>query len=265
MIPYFEWHTIPLGPITLQVWGLFVALGFLLGAVMAGRLAKARGDDPKIVYDLAPWLVLAGLVGGRLGDVVFYRPAFYLANPLEILMLWHGGSSFFGGLIACILVGFFYLKKKKVDIWRYAEAGVYGLPFGMFIGRIGCFLIHDHPGTATHFILGVKYPDGVVRHDLGLYESLNGLVMALVFLWLSRKPRPVGTYISIFSIWYGVTRFFFDFLRTADAKYFGLTPAQYLSVGMVVFGIWLAHRTLYHPLKPYITPPSIPSTVVDKQ
>jgi phosphatidylglycerol:prolipoprotein diacylglycerol transferase len=242
MIPYIDWHIIQLGPITLQVWGMFVATGFLFGGYMAARMAKMRGEDPKVIYDLGPWLILAGLIGGRLGDVLFYRPGFYLTHPAEIVMLWHGGASFFGGFIACVIVGVWYFRKKKLDVWKFADILAFGLPFGYALGRVGCFLIHDHPGTATDFFLGVKYPDGVVRHDLGLYHAIDGAILGLLFLWLSRKPRPVGTYLATFSVWYGVTRFFLDFLRTVDTKYFGLTPAQYMSVGLVAFGFWLFRR-----------------------
>ncbi|MFA5946690.1 MAG: prolipoprotein diacylglyceryl transferase [Patescibacteria group bacterium] len=242
MIPFIEWHTIQFGPITLQVWGLFVALGFLLGGYMAARMAKARGENPNVVYELGPWLILAGLVGGRLGDVLLYRPGFYLQNPLEIIMLWHGGASFFGGLIACIAVIVWYLRKKQLDFWKYADVMAFGLPFGYALARVGCFLIHDHPGTATDFILGVRYPDGIIRHDLGLYHMIDGAILGLLFLWLSRKPRPVGMYLATFTVWYGVTRFFLDFLRAAETMYLGLTPAQYLSIGLVIFGVWLFRR-----------------------
>ncbi len=215
---------------------------------MATRMAKARGEDAQVIYDLVPWLILAGLIGGRLGDVLFYRPEFYLQNPLEILFLWHGGASFFGGLIACIAVIVWYLRKKKLDFYKYADIMAFGLPFGYALARVGCFLIHDHPGTATDFVLGMKFPDGIVRHDLGLYHVIDGLILGLVFLWLARKPRLVGTYLAVFAVWYGLTRFFLDFLRAADTTYGGFTPAQYLSAGMIIFGLWLGRRILLRPV-----------------
>ncbi len=237
MIPLISWTTIQLGPITLHVWGMFVALGFLLGTFAATKLAKQRGEDPKVIVDLVPWLVFGAIVGGRLG-MLFYEPGYYLSHLVEFLEVWKGGASMFGGLIVCAIIAVIYFKKKKVDIAKYADILAFGLPFGIWIGRIGCFLIHDHPGTLTHFILGVKFPDGTVRHDLGLDESILGLVMAIVFILLARKPRPVGTYLGLFAVMYSLVRFFLDFLRIADATYFGLTPAQYLCILLFGFGVW---------------------------
>lgn len=243
MIPYIEWKTIELGPLTLQVWGVFVALGFALGAYMAGWMARRRGDNPSIIYDLTAWVLISGMIGGRLGHVLFYEPAHYFANPLEIFKIWEGGLSMFGGLIACITVGIWYLRRRNVDVWRYSDAVAFGLPFGKMIGRIGCFLIHDHPGTATDFVLGVEYPDGIVRHDHGFYLSLNAFAMAMFMLWLSRKQRPIGTYIAVFCIWYGIARFLFDFWRLVDVRYLGFTPGQYFSIVLVFVGavtaVWI--------------------------
>jgi phosphatidylglycerol:prolipoprotein diacylglycerol transferase len=154
------------------------------------------------------------------------------------LRLWEGGLSVYGGFIACVVVGLYWLRKHRINVYRYADYCLFGLPFGYAIGRIGCFLIHDHPGTATDFILGVQYPDGEVRHDLGLYLSIQAAILALIFLWISRRPRPVGTYIAGFCVWYGVVRFFLDYLRVIDVRYWGLTPAQYLSVFLLGFGLW---------------------------
>jgi phosphatidylglycerol---prolipoprotein diacylglyceryl transferase len=240
MIPFIEWHTIEIGPLTLQVWGLFVGLGFLLGAYLAAWMAKRKGQDSKIVYDVLPWLILAGLIGGRIGQIVFYDLAYYLEHPLEMLAIWQGGLSMFGGLIACVVVGIWYLRKRQVDIFAYADILAFGLPFGIWLGRIGCFLIHDHPGTATDFFLGMRFPDGVVRHDLGLYESLAAGAMGVAFLLLARKPQPTGVFLAIFCVGYGVLRLVLDTYRTVDTRYFGLTPAQYLSIGLVVGGLALA-------------------------
>lgn len=239
MLPYLELKSFSLGPLTIQVWGLLVALGILFGAYMSARFARLRGENPEIVWDVLPWLILFGIIGARLGFVLFYEPMTYLAAPLSIVRLWDGGMSIMGALVGGVGAMLWQLRKRRLNLARYADVLIFGLPFGKFIGRLGCFLIHDHPGTATHFLLGVKYPDGVVRHDLGLYLSLNGLVMGLFFLWLARKPRPDGTYTAAFAIWYGVVRFWLDFYRVADVRWGILTPAQVFCLPLIGFGVWM--------------------------
>ncbi|MFH1631444.1 MAG: prolipoprotein diacylglyceryl transferase [bacterium] len=237
MIPYFEFTSIQAGPLTLYVWGFFVALGFVAGSLAAGWMARRRNLKIVAVYDLAAIAMLAGLVGGRLAHILLYDPGYYLGNPSEILMIWHGGLSVYGGFIAVVIAGAIYLRRKKLSVWDYADTAVFGLPVGLWIGRIGCFLIHDHPGTQTSFPLGIEFPDGIIRHDHGLYLSINGLAMAITFLLLARKQRQTGLYIAIFALWYGIVRFGLDFLRAFDVRYLGLTPAQYLSILLAAFGI----------------------------
>lgn len=241
MIPWFQWTAIHLGPLTIQTWGLLVALGFLLGAIASANLAKRRGLEEKRLYDLAGWIVLSSLVFARLGHVIFYEPSYFIAHPAEIIAFWQGGMSMFGGFFGAILAAVIYLKKKKLNLHAYADAAIFGLPLGIFIGRIGCFLIHDHPGTATHFFLGVKHPDGVTRHDLGLYESLSGLVLFVIFLFLAKREVKEGTYLIAFCVWYGITRFLMDFLRIVDVRYVGLTPGQYGSLLLIAIGMWFIH------------------------
>ncbi len=239
MIPYIELTTIHVGPITLYVWGIFVALGFLFGAHMGGWFAQRHGLVRKVLFDLLFWAMVGGLVGGRLGYMLFYNFEGFIADPLSTFNVWDGGLSLFGGLILASVLGIWYLKRSHLDVWAYSDAAFFGLPFGLWIGRIGCFLIHDHPGTATDFFLGVQYPDGVTKHDHGLYLSINGLALGLFMLWLARKPRPVGTFIATFAVWYGTVRFILDFYRVADVRYGGLTPAQYLSLALFAFGLVL--------------------------
>ncbi|HLD21059.1 MAG TPA: prolipoprotein diacylglyceryl transferase [Patescibacteria group bacterium] len=251
MIPYFQFTTIPLGPVTVQVWGLMVALGILAATWVAGKMARARGQDPKIIWDLSVWVIVGAFIMARV-FMVIYEPGYYFADPIEFFRIWHGGFSIMGGFLGATIAGIWFLRRKHVDVHAYTDTAIFGLPVGLFIGRIGCFLIHDHPGTLTDFALGVKYPDGV-RHDHGLYDSINGLVLFLLFLLLARRGAKTGTYIVVFLIWYGVVRFFLDFFRATngpivDTRYFSLTPAQYAAIVMVAGGVWLWRKKLERSL-----------------
>lgn len=243
MLPYIELTTVHLFGIPFQVWGTMVALGYGLGTYLAWRRAKQRGLDTKTVLDLAFWIFIATFVGSRLLHVLAYDPGYYLAHPLEALDPRRPGYAIFGGFIGAAAVFAWTMWRQKLAFFEYADALIWGLPWGCGVGRIGCFLIHDHPGTLTNFILGVRYPDGQVRHDLGLYLSLIGFGTGLLFLWLNRKQRHPGFWLGVYMLIEGLARIFLDFLRIQDVRYLGLTPTQYLSLPLVGIGIWCIWRS----------------------
>lgn len=242
MIPYIGATSFTIGPLTIQVWGLFVSLGIIFGAYVAMRFAERQKLSSQPLADAILWAVILGVIGARLFFVLFYDASEIFSNPSQVFAIWDGGMSIFGGLFGGLAGALLSLRRSHVDVWQYTDAMVFGLPFGLWIGRIGCFLIHDHPGTATDFILGVEYPDGTVRHDHGLYLSVNGFLMALVFLFLARKERPLGFYLSFFGAWYGTVRFILDFYRIADVRLFGLTPGQYFAVILVTISLFVLRR-----------------------
>lgn len=237
MIPYLTLPDITLGPLTLHAWGVCVAIGFLVGGFMAQREAVRRGLSSEEIARFLPLIMFGSMLGGRLFHVVVYDASYYMAHPWEVFAVWEGGLSVFGGFFGALIAVGGAVWIRKLDFHAYADVLAFGLPFGKVFGRLGCFLIHDHPGTLTHSVLGVRYPDGEVRHDLGLYLAINALIMAGFFLWLSRKPRKEGIYLAIFMIWYGVVRFFLDTLRVLDVRYAGLTPAQYLCIAFFFGGV----------------------------
>ena len=244
MIPYIATTGWTIGPLTIQIWGLLVACGILAGTFAASRFAKQRGLKSDVIWNLTTWVIIGAFVFGRLFHIAFYDFAYFLENPAELFAIWHGGLSITGGFLGAVIFGIIYLKQKKLNIWSYTDTAIFGLPLGLWIGRIGCFLIHDHPGKETGFFLGVQYPDGIVRHDHGFYLSFNGLLMFLVFLYLAKRKVKTGTFIIIFLLWYGIIRFVLDFYRATDGaivddRYLSLTPAQYGSMVMVGLGVYL--------------------------
>lgn len=240
MIPYISFTSFNIGPIAIQVWGLFVALGILSALIVSFKLAKKRELEFRRIPDLGFWVILAALIGGRI-VYVLGKLDHYLEYPIDILKVWEGGMSISGGFIFAIVAGYFYCKQGRLNFWDYAEVYIFGLPLGLFIGRLGCFFIFDHPGVETSFFLGERYADGLIRHNHGLYLSLNGLLLFIAFLILNKtvKPKFRMFYMSIFLIEYGIMRFSIDFLRIGDPTFFYLTIAQYLSIFMVVIAIIL--------------------------
>lgn len=245
MIPYFGATTISIfGLFSIQVWGTLIAVGYCLGTYIAYRRAKRLGLDSEHVVSVAGWMFIAAMIGSRLFHVFVYEPSYYLAHPFEAIDPRQPGFAITGGFIGAIGVFLLYARKHQLNLIAYADTLAWGLPWGCGVGRIGCFLIHDHPGTMTSFVLGVKYPDGQVRHDLGLYLSLVGFLTGILFLILGRKRRPPGFWVAMFFLIDGMSRFFLDDLRVIDARYFGLTPAQWIGAGTVIgMSVWL--RSLF--------------------
>ncbi|MEI7703293.1 MAG: prolipoprotein diacylglyceryl transferase family protein [Deltaproteobacteria bacterium] len=240
MIPWFDPPTIHLGPVTLQVFGLFAALGVATGVRTAAWAARRRGLDPRPVLEFAIWGVLSGIAVGHLVHVGLYHPE-ELRSPGRLLEFWDGLSSF-GGLAGGIVAAVLFFRIRGVPLVRYGDAFAVGVPTGWAVARIGCFLVHDHPGRRTDFPLAVAFPGGA-RHDLGLYEALVLFAIAALLWRLWARGRLEGRLLALLAVLYGTARFLLDFLRatdiaSADARYAGLTPAQYGAVLLVAWGAW---------------------------
>jgi phosphatidylglycerol:prolipoprotein diacylglycerol transferase len=240
VIPFFEFPSVHLGPLTLQVFGIFAALGVFTGARLSMRVCQKDGLDPQPVGDFAMWGVGAGIVGGHLVHLFLYHPE-ELREPWRILFVWEGLSSF-GGLLGAVIAAVVYFRAKRIPLSRYADAFALGIAPGWGIARLGCFAIHDHPGVRTSFPLAVRFPDGP-RHDLGLYDAIALFAIAAV-IWTLRSRRVLeGRLLAVVALLYGTQRFLTDFLRASDvsypdARYLGLTPAQYFCFALWAYAIW---------------------------
>lgn len=246
MIPYFQVTKFTVGPITLQSWGTFVALGFIVGIAVAYFAAKRRGPIANQILDVNIWIIILAFLGARLTYVVGHLD-FYLESPLSALKIWEGGLTIYGGFIGALLAFFIYVRRKKISFWDLAEPLMFALPLGIFVGRIGCFLIHDHMGKITNVPWGMEYLDGTIRHETSLYNGLSALLLFITFLILKRfsGSNKKGFFITLFMLWYGVSRFITDFFRAddlivVDHRWFGLTASQYLSVILFITGLYLS-------------------------
>jgi phosphatidylglycerol:prolipoprotein diacylglycerol transferase len=239
-IPFFSYTQIELGSVIIYSWGLLLALAFLFGSLFFLYLAKKENFSENKILALSVLIVASGILGSRLGYVLQF-PFYYFSNPLEALSLWQGGLMFYGGLVLAVLSGLIYIKKQKLDAWKIADILAPAAGLSIFIGRIGCFLIKDHPGAVTSLSWGILWPDGVIRHPVALYLSLNGLLIFLVFFWLYKKQIfQKGNLFILFIIWYNISRFLLDFTRAkegamADPSYWGLTVSQWLSLALILF------------------------------
>ncbi|MDD5043137.1 MAG: prolipoprotein diacylglyceryl transferase [Patescibacteria group bacterium] len=246
MLPYIKITTINFWPVEIQFWGLLAALGIVIAGFGAYREAKSKSLSLKKFWDLFFWVVVAALIGGRIFHIVFYEWGYYSKNLWDILKIWQGGMSLFGGLAGAFAVAIIFIRRHNLNFWEWADIFIFFLPLGLFFGRIGCFFIHDHPGILTDSFLGVAYPVGA-RYDLGLILALSNLILFLFFLFLRRRERSRGFYLSVFFIWFGAVRFLSDFLRAwdlpgSDFRWHYLTPAQYLSLVMIFLGLYFFYK-----------------------
>ena len=240
MLPNLYWATITLDPLTIQVWGLWVALGMSAAIWVAQWLAKQRGLQASVILDASFWIILASLIGARLWFVATEWQLFTGGNWWHIFMFWEGGMAMTGGLVGGTLAGIIFFRHKKVSAWRYTELFLFALPLGEAIGRLGCFFIFDHPGTVTNFWLGeVYYGDGLVRHNHGLYLAISGALLFAGFMWLAwhrnmqRFIQP-PFFITLYLLWSGAVRLVLDNWRVADSEFGGLTAAQWAGLVMIV-------------------------------
>ena len=243
MIPYFYYPTFPLGPFTIHVWGVIVGIGFATAAFVAYRRANHAGLEGKILLDWAVWILMASFIGARLFHVLFYEWAYFRVHPQDIIKIWGGGLSSFGGFIGAALVSIIFVRIKKINFWPYADAIIYAFPLGLGIGRIGCFVTHLHIGRLSNFPLAVAFPGGS-RLDMGLLESIVGFLIFGLFFYLLHYRKWSGFYLPLTMILYGGIRFLLDFGRAtdipmADTRYIGLTPAQYGTIILLLGGVAL--------------------------
>jgi phosphatidylglycerol:prolipoprotein diacylglycerol transferase len=199
---------------------------------MAQKRFARLGLDPSTGQRLGTWTIVGGIAGAHLFSLLFYFPEKLLANPVTILRVWEDISSF-GGMIGGMLgAGLFFLiragENERRQALAYLDVIAFVFPVSLAIGRFGCALAHDHPGTTTTFPLAIRLPSGTAFHDLGLYEFLFlALVMVPAFALLDRRRRRAGFFLTAFATIYLPVRFGLDTLRVADARYLGLTPAQW--------------------------------------
>lgn len=237
MLPYIHFDFIHFGPALINVWGLFVSLGIITALLFARRLANKYLLSGDVVVDLAIWALVGAFIMARLFHVFFYEPVFYLLNPARIIMFWQGGASSLGGFFGAGLGVWLFAKKRNFSFKEFApylDIMSLSLWLGWGIGRIGCFLTHQHMGVQSNFFLAAQTPGGP-RLAISLLESLLGFLLFGIFYFLFKKLIKIRWgLVFIFSfLSYAVSRFLLDFLRAqadmpgGDARYYFLTPAQW--------------------------------------
>ena len=251
-IPYVEIPPLHLfgpigniGEISIKPFGTLVAVGVYVGIELAQKQGKKCKLDAATLSSFIWYILAGGFIGGHVLDTIFYRPAHVLSSPLSLLKIWDGQSSF-GGFTGAFVGLLIWQRRFKASTLRYADVVGSAFPTAWIFGRMGCSVAHDHPGMRSDSWIAVAYPAGG-RFDLGLYEMLLTIPLAIAFLVLMDKPRPPGFFNGIMCAAYAPVRFVLDFLRArdlagADPRYLGLTPAQWGCALMLAVGLFLVYR-----------------------
>jgi phosphatidylglycerol:prolipoprotein diacylglycerol transferase len=231
-----------IGPLKLQVFGPLVALGVILGYHRCLAFAKKRDIDEFIARDLMFYVLITGFVISHWVSVLFYFPEDVARNPAVLLMIWNGLSSV-GGFFGALVGFFWYLRKMKQPYLIYADMLVFGLLVGFTFGRLGCSLVHDHPGAIvdpSHPLAVGPWPGGEYRFDNGLLEFMYlvpiALFVHLVFGWAKSAPGRIAGLVCLL---YAPFRFALDFMREKDKTYLGLTTAHYATMIILAIGVYL--------------------------
>ncbi len=249
---------VSLGPLQIRWYGLMYVIGFSAAYQLVIYQAKKNGWTRMLeqIDNLNLTLIIGIILGGRLGYVFFYNPAYYFAHPLEIPATWSGGMSFHGGCIGALLAGFWYCRRNDLNFWQAADLFVVTVPIGLFFGRLGNFINGELYGRITNIPWGMVFPDGgpLPRHPSQLYEAvLEGFILFLLLWTLKAKPWkqpcsscwPHGSMLALFLTFYGLFRFLIEFFREPDAQlgfvFLSFTMGQLLCLLMIGGGmaLWL--------------------------
>jgi phosphatidylglycerol:prolipoprotein diacylglycerol transferase len=244
---------ISFGPISVHWYGVMYLVAFIQ-FILLGRLRirqphiAAAGWKKEDLDDMLFYGVLGVVIGGRLGEVLFYNPGYYFTHPLDIFAVWKGGMSFHGGFLGVMIAMWMWARRKGRTLFEVLDFIAPMVPLGYAAGRIGNFINAELPGRVADPSLpwAMIWPnvDTLPRHPSPIYQALVDGVLLFIILWLyARKPRPTMAVSGVFALGYGCARFFTEYFRTPDyeVSFAGLTisAGQMLSLPMIVLGIVL--------------------------
>lgn len=232
-----------IGSFTIGWHGILMFIGIAVGLALTLPLARRLGIQDEITYTAAIWAVIFGFAGARLTHVID-NWSYYSQDPVEILAIQKGGLGWYGALIGGILGVAIYARLKKFSLARFADATAPGIILGLSIGRIGCTLNGDSPGTSTSMPWGFVYTNtpfvpfellGVPTHPAAVYEILWNMVILVVLWRLWRRLSPDGSLFLVSLVMYSVGRFVISWYRAEPPVLGPLHQSHIISI--IIFAI----------------------------
>jgi len=240
---------IQIGPIAIRWYGLAYIAGILLGFRLVGKSLLSLGLNKDGIYNLMSWLIIGIFLGGRMGYVLFYDMLYYAQNPSQILAVWHGGMSYHGAALGCMLALYIFAKRTRINYLSLLDLLGFASTIGIFFGRIANFINAELYGRVTTMAWGIVFPSGgpLPRHPSQLYEAFGEGLFIFAVLWgiqayreKSKKPLRPGVLFAYYLLLYGSVRFVIEFFREPDSQLgylFGMfTLGQFLCIAMVLLG-----------------------------
>jgi phosphatidylglycerol:prolipoprotein diacylglycerol transferase len=240
-----------IGSLEIHSYGVVVAIGFILGLIVAARRARSVGIPPELIGDLGVWLIITGMLGAKLFYVILFWP--------EFIENWRGmglrslrtGFVFYGGFIAACLATIVFARRKRVNLWKLADVLAPSVALGHFFGRLGCVLNGCCYGRACDLPWAVTFPAApahapVAVHPTQLYEAAGNLAIFAGLSMFFPRRRFDGQVWWLYVAGYGALRFGIEFFRGdySDAvRLGGFTPSQVVAACMIAIGL-LAYRQL---------------------
>ena len=238
--------------IKLYWYGFMYALSFIIIDYLIVTASKNKkiilSKDQAEKFTIV--ILIFAILGGRIGYILFYDFNYYSSNIIKVFYLWEGGMSFHGGLIG-VAAGVFYLANQNtLKFFEIADIVCLYAPIGLFFGRVGNFINSELYGIKTSGSWGVVFPviDSYPRHPSMLYEALlEGMILFIILFIINQKKVFAGIISGYFLLFYGIFRFFVEFVRLPDAHigyiyYDWVTMGQLLTIPMLVIGLILINR-----------------------
>ncbi len=261
MHPQIDPVALQLGPLAihwygltyLAAFGLFMWLGQRrLGHPPFDRMVRQGTWGGRDVEDILFLGVMGVVLGGRLGYCLFYKPAHYLAHPLEVFAVWQGGMSFHGGLLGVMLAMAWFARSRQRPFLQVMDFVAPCVPTGLAAGRVGNFINGELWGRTADpslpWAMVFRGAGDLPRHPSQVYQFLlEGLLLFALLWFYARRERAQGQVGAMFVTGYGVFRFVAEYFREPDAHLgllaLGMSMGQWLCVPMVLGGAWLWHWT----------------------
>lgn len=246
----FNPNIISIGPLTVRWYGLLFALSFIIGYQIFVWIYKREGRSEKELSDLIWYMIIATVVGARLGHCLFYNPSFYFQNPFEIIAVWHGGLASHGAAVGILVAIYYYVKKRRdISYFWLMDRIVITVALAAFFIRLGNLFNSEIIGLPTDVAWAFVFTkiDDIPRHPAQLYEAIAYLITFVVLFFLYKdnyKKLANGFIFGLFLLMIFGSRFFIEFLKE-DQTYFEegmfLNMGQLLSIPLIVAGIYFIY------------------------